>query len=54
MGQAVIVPRRAMCSPVIEPLGFLPPTICLFLYVVGSLHCNMENIFGYFVAELSL
>ena len=25
MGHVVIVPRRAMCSPVIEPLGFLPP-----------------------------
>ena len=24
MGHVVIVPRRAVCSPVIEPLGFLP------------------------------
>ena len=30
MGHVVIVPRRAMCSPVIEPLGFRP-TISPFL-----------------------
>ena len=37
MGHVVIVPRRAVCSPVIEPLGFLPQP---FAFSYNSLlHC---------------
>ena len=48
MGHVVIVPRRAVCSPVIEPLGFLPPT---FAFSYNSLlHCiAMGDAFVYFV-----